>query len=48
MDIFDYSSERVTIRYIGINQDEVDKAMARYKSNHCFFLMVLPSNICLI
>ncbi len=31
MDIFNHSSERVTIRYIGVNQDEIDKAMIRFK-----------------
>ncbi len=31
MDIFHHSSERVTIRYIDINQDEIDKAMTRFK-----------------
>ncbi|AFU14430.1 Integrase [Bacillus thuringiensis MC28] len=31
MEIFNHSSERVTLRYIGVNQDAMDKAMARFK-----------------
>ncbi|MGN4846292.1 site-specific integrase [Bacillus cereus] len=31
MEIFNHSSERVTLRYIGVNQDVMDKAMRRFK-----------------
>lgn len=31
MDIFNHSSEKVTLRYIGVNQDMKDKAMSRFK-----------------
>ncbi len=48
MDIFNYLSERVTIRYIGVNQKEIEKAMIRFKILSLLFFMVLPSNIYLI
>lgn len=31
MEIFNHSSERVTLRYIGVNQDVMDKAMSKFK-----------------
>ncbi|WP_144505451.1 site-specific integrase [Bacillus mycoides] len=31
MEIFNHSSERVTLRYIGVNQDVMDKAMRKFK-----------------
>ncbi|MDH4419955.1 site-specific integrase [Bacillus cereus] len=31
MEIFNHSSERVTLRYIGVNQDAMDKAMTRFR-----------------
>ncbi|HDR3890314.1 TPA: site-specific integrase [Bacillus cereus] len=31
MEIFNHSSERVTLRYIGVNQDAMDKAMIKFK-----------------
>ncbi|HFR4167564.1 TPA: site-specific integrase [Bacillus cereus] len=31
MEIFNHSSQRVTLRYIGVNQDVMDKAMNRFK-----------------
>lgn len=31
MDIFNHSSEKITLRYIGVNQDAIDKAMSKFK-----------------
>ncbi|MEC5308779.1 site-specific integrase [Bacillus thuringiensis] len=31
MEIFNHSSEKVTLRYIGVNQDAMDKEMNRFK-----------------
>ncbi|MCU7676264.1 site-specific integrase [Bacillus thuringiensis] len=31
MEIFNHSSERVTLRYIGVNQDVMDKAMTKFR-----------------
>ena len=31
MELFNHSSERITLRYIGINQDVLDKAMENFK-----------------
>ncbi|PEO25831.1 site-specific integrase [Bacillus wiedmannii] len=31
MEIFNHSNQRVTLRYIGVNQDAMDKAMTRFK-----------------
>ncbi|MDA1631804.1 site-specific integrase [Bacillus cereus] len=31
MEIFNHSSERVTLRYIGMNQDMMDKAMSNFR-----------------
>ncbi|AHA69618.1 MutT/NUDIX [Bacillus thuringiensis YBT-1518] len=31
MEIFNHSSEMVTLRYIGVNQDAMDKAVSRFK-----------------
>ncbi|MBE7104481.1 site-specific integrase [Bacillus cereus] len=31
MEIFNHSSERVTLRYIGVNQDVMNKAMRKFK-----------------
>ncbi len=31
MDLFNHSTEKTTLRYIGANQDEMDKAMMRFK-----------------
>lgn len=31
MEIFNHSSETITLRYIGINQDTMDRALARFK-----------------
>ncbi len=35
-------------RYLGVNQDEIDKAMTRFKIESLLFSYVLPSKICLI
>ncbi|KFN03492.1 site-specific integrase [Bacillus clarus] len=31
MEIFNHSSEKATLRYIGVNQDAMDRAMSRFK-----------------
>ncbi|UYX52247.1 site-specific integrase [Bacillus thuringiensis] len=31
MEIFNHSSERIALRYIGVNRDAMDKAMSRFK-----------------
>ncbi|MEB9614205.1 site-specific integrase, partial [Bacillus cereus] len=31
MEIFNHLSEKVTLGYIGVNQDAMDKAMTRFK-----------------
>lgn len=31
MEIFNHSSERITLRYIGVNQDTIDQAMIKFK-----------------
>ncbi len=40
MGIFNYSSERVIIRYICVNQNEIDKAMTRFKIESLLFSYV--------
>ncbi len=37
MEIFSHSSEKVMLRYIGVNQDAIDKAMTRFEIESLLF-----------
>ncbi len=37
VEIFNHSSEKVMLRYIGVNQDAIDKAMTRFEIESLLF-----------